>query len=125
MRTTYASGGDYEDYYGYSRTVRVGHQVFVSGTTARAPHDHSTDAYAQAVSALEVIRGALEEAGATMADVTRTVTYITSIDYVDAVARAHKAVFDNVRPAATCVVVTSLVVPHLLVEIQVDAVVEG
>jgi enamine deaminase RidA (YjgF/YER057c/UK114 family) len=125
MRTTFASGGDYEDYYGYSRTVRVGQQIFVSGTTARAPHSESPDAYAQAVSALDVIRAALEEAGATMANVTRTVAYITSIDYVDAVARAHKEAFDDIRPAATCVVVTSLVVPHLLVEIQVDAVVES
>jgi enamine deaminase RidA (YjgF/YER057c/UK114 family) len=123
MRTIFPSDGDYEDYYGYSRTVRVGNHVSVSGTTARAPHDHSTDAYAQAVSALDVIRAALEEAGATMAEVTRTVTYITSINYVDAVARAHKEAFNDIRPAATCVVVTSLVVPHLLVEIQVDAVV--
>src|SRR5450759_1915148 len=114
MRTIFPSGGDYEDYYGYSRAVRVGNQVFVSGTTARAPQEDSTDAHAQAVSALEVIRGALEEAGATMADVTRTVAYITSIDYVDAVARAHKEALDDIRPAAPLVVVTTLVDPNVL-----------
>jgi enamine deaminase RidA (YjgF/YER057c/UK114 family) len=125
MRTTFPSGGQYEDYYGYSRAVRVGNQISVSGSTARSPHSESTDAYVQAVSALGVIRAALEEAGSSMANVTRTVTYITSIDYVDAVARAHKEAFDDIRPAATCVVVTSLVAPNLLVEIQADAVVEG
>ena len=89
------------------------------------PHLETAKQLANQATALEVIRGALEEAGATMADVTRTVAFITSIDYVDAVARAHKEAFDAIRPAATCVVVTSLVVPHLLVEIQVDAVVEN
>lgn len=123
MRTTFSSGGDYEDYYGYSRAVRVGNTLYVSGTCARAPHSDTTDAHAQAVSALEVVAAALAEAGASMKDVVRTVTYITSIDHVDAVARAHKAAFNDIRPAATCVVVESLVAPNLLVEIQVDAVI--
>ena len=125
MRTTFPSGGAYEDHFGYSRAVRVGGQIFVSGTTARGEHADSPDAYQQAVSALGVIADTLKEAGASLANVTRTVTFITSIDDVDAVARAHKEVFDAIRPAATCVVVTSLVAPNLLVEIQVDAVVEG
>lgn len=125
MRTNFSSGGGYEDYYGYSRTVRFGNQIFVSGTCARAPHSDSSDAHEQAVSALEVLSATLEEAGASLKDVVRTVTYITSIDYVDAVARAHKAAFGEILPAATCVVVTSLVAPNLLVEIQVDAVVSA
>lgn len=125
MRTTFSSGGSYEDEYGYSRAVRVGGQIFVAGTTARAPQADSPDAYVQAVSALDVIREALRQAGASMANVTRTVTYLTSIDDVDAVARAHREVFEDIRPAATCVVVASLMAPNLLVEIQVDAVIEG
>lgn len=123
MRHTFASGGDYENYYGYSRAVRVGDVVHVAGTCARGDAAQSPDAHVQAVSALEVVEEALREAGASLADVTRTVTYVTSLDHVDGVARAHAAVFGEIRPAATCVVVTSLVAPHLLVEIQVDAIV--
>lgn len=125
MRTNFSSESGYEPYYGYSRSVRIGNQIFVSGSCAAAPVSESTDAHEQAVSALQVIEKTLVEAGAAMSDVVRTVTYITSIDYVDAVARAHKAAFGEIRPAATCVVVTSLVAPNLLVEIQVDAVVEA
>lgn len=122
MHQTYPSGGPYEDSHGYSRAVRVGSQVFVSGTCARDPHIEGCDAYEQAVSALAVIEQALGEAGATMADVVRTVAYIVDPADADLVSRAHREAFGDIRPAATMVAVAQLIDPALKVEIQVDAV---
>ncbi|NNK91965.1 MAG: RidA family protein [Acidimicrobiia bacterium] len=118
------SGGPFEDVYGYCRAVRVGNAVHVAGTCARLDelHDHST--YAQSASALDIIARALSDVGASPADVVRTVTYVTDIDDALDVARAHKAMFDGVRPAATLVEVSALADPAFTVEIEAYAVID-
>lgn len=116
------SGGPFEEQYGYSRAVRVGTQVHVAGTCARG-EDLDGDAYAQAAAALRIITVALRDAGASVADVVRTVTYITDIADADLVARAHREVFADVRPAATLVAVSALMDPRMRVEIEAYAVV--
>ena len=125
MRRNVPSGGPFEDGYGYSRAVRVGDQVHVSGTTARDPHLDGTDAYQQARAALAIIEEALRAAGSTMDAVVRTVTYVTDIGDVDLVARAHREVFDRIRPAATLVEVSRLIDPRMKVEIEAYAVAAG
>lgn len=122
MRKNISSGYASEDAYGYSRAVRVGNQVFVSGTTARGC-DLEKDAYTQACSALNIIEKSLIDAGASLADVVRTVTYVTDMAYEPAVAGAHSEAFDRVRPASTIVEVVKLSPEQALVEIQVDAVI--
>ncbi|QSB13409.1 RidA family protein [Natronosporangium hydrolyticum] len=107
MRQQVSSGGPYEDMYGYSRVVRVGDQIHVSGTTARPP-DLDGDAYRQARAALAIIENALQDVGSTLAAVVRTVTYVTEIDDAELVARAHREIFGDIRPAATLVEVTGL-----------------
>ncbi len=122
MRRTVSSGGPYEDVYGYSRAVRVGGHVHVSGTTARAPHLAEGDTYQQAVAALEIIGAALDECGSSLSSVVRTVTYVTDMGDADLVARAHSEVFGAVRPAATLVEVSRLLDPAMKVEIEVYAI---
>jgi enamine deaminase RidA (YjgF/YER057c/UK114 family) len=122
MRRNVSSGGPFEDVYGYSRAVRVADQVHVSGTTAQPPHLEGADAYQQAVAALAIIEKALREAGSSMAAVVRTVTYVTDIADAELVARAHREVFGEVRPAATLVEVSRLLDPRMKVEIEVYAV---
>lgn len=123
MRQTYGSGGPFEDMYGYSRAVRVGNHVMVSGTCAR---DEALvpDAYAQALDALHTIARALADAGAQMGDVVRTLTFVTDIRDMEKVAAAHREVFQDIRPAATLVEVSALADKRYLVEIQADAVIE-
>lgn len=121
MRKNISSGYDYEDAYGYSRAVRVGDMVFVSGTTARAPH-LSGDAYVQARAALATIEAALEDAGASMADVVRTVAYVIDITDLPQVARAHSEAFGAIRPASTLVQVSGLSPAAARVEFEVTAV---
>lgn len=108
--------------YGYSRAVRVGDQVHVAGTTATDPDVDGADTYQQARAALAIIERALHEAGSSLAAVVRTVTYVTDIDDLELVARAHREVFGEVRPAATLVEVSRLVDPRLKVEIEAYAV---
>ncbi|MFD5922527.1 Rid family hydrolase [Kitasatospora sp. NPDC058201] len=117
-----SSGGPFEGVYGYSRAVRVGGQVHVSGTTAQPPHLDGADAYEQARAALAIIEAALGEAGASMAAVVRTVTYVTDMTDAELVARAHHEAFAEVRPAATLVEVSRLLDPRMKVEIEVYAV---
>jgi len=124
VRRNIRSGNPYEDVYGYCRAVRVGNTIHVSGTTARPPDLDRRDAYDQAVAALEIIQRALREAGAGPADVVRTVTYVTDMRDSDLVARAHREVFGDVRPAATLVEVSALVDPAMKVEIEGYAVVD-
>ncbi|MDN4480316.1 RidA family protein [Demequina muriae] len=122
MRINHGSDGPFEEIYGYSRAVRVGQHVAVAGTCAR---DDALvgDAYAQAADALGIIERALAEVGAELADVVRTVAYVTDIRDMEKVAAAHRAVFADVRPAATLVEVSRLADPRYLVEIQADAIV--
>lgn len=121
-RQNISSGYDFEDTYGYSRAVRVGNQVFVSGTTARAP-DLGGDAYVQAKAALAIVATALAETGAGMQHVVRTVVYV--IDMADArhVARAHSEVFNQIRPVSTLVQVSALTPASVRVEIEATAIV--
>ena len=124
MRNNISSGGPFEDVYGYSRAVRVGDSVWVSGTCARgAALDR--DAYVQTADAIAIVRDALTQAGASLADVVRTVAYVTNIEDMPLVARAHAEAFGAIRPAATIVEVAKLADPKYLVELQVDAYVEA
>lgn len=120
QRLNISSGSDFEVAYGYSRAVRVGDHIHVAGTTAPGE-----DAYEQARSAIAVIEAALGEAGASLADVVRTVTYVTDIADTELVGRAHQEAFGEIRPAATLVAVSALVHPSLRVEIEAYAVVSS
>ena len=120
QRLNVSSGSEFESVFGYSRAVRVGDQIHVAGTTA--PGD---DAYDQARAAIAVIEAALGEAGAGLADVVRTVTYVTDIGDTELVGRAHQEAFGEIRPAATLVAVSALVHPSLRVEIEAYAVVSS
>lgn len=124
MRRNISSGSPYEDVFGYCRAVRVGNTIHVAGTCAAPPHIEGCDAYEQAVSALEIIDGALTEAGASRTDVVRTVTYLTDIADMPLVARAHHAMFGDVKPVATLVEVSALIDPAMNVEIEAYAVVD-
>ena len=127
QRKNISSGGPFEPVFGYSRAVRLGDTVHVSGTTALEPDGtvRSRDAYDQSMRALEIIGNALAEAGAAMTDVVRTRVFITNLDDVEKVTKAHGETFGDIRPASTLVEVTGLMRPELVVEIEVDAIVTG
>ena len=109
---------------GYSRAVRVGDQIFVSGTCAVWPDGEvDPDAGVQARRALEIVASALSEVGSSLADVVRTRIYLVDVEDFESVAAAHGEVFGDVRPACTGVVVAALLDPRWKVEIEVDAVV--
>jgi enamine deaminase RidA (YjgF/YER057c/UK114 family) len=122
-RQVISSGGPFEQIYGYSRAVRVGAQVHVAGTAARG-EALAGDAYVQTQNILATIRAALEEVGARIEDVVRTVIYVTDIGDADLVGRAHSEVFSNVRPASTMVQVSTLIRPEMRVEIEAYAVID-
>ena len=121
-RTRIASGSPFEQTIGFSRAVRIGDRVLVSGTGPVWPDGScDPDPEAQARRCLEIITQALADAGATPADVVRTRMFITDPGVADAVGRAHAATFGDVRPAATMVVVAALLDPRWFVEIEAEA----
>ena len=123
-RRRISSDAKWEAAAGYSRAVVVGDRVFVSGTTSVMPEgeDPPTDAYAQATRCFEIIFAALAEAGGRPQDIVRTRLFLTREEDFDDVIRAHRESFDQIRPAATAVVVSALIERWALVEIEVDAI---
>jgi len=123
-RQNVSSGSPFEATIGFSRAVRVGDRVVVSGTAPIWPDGScDPDPAVQARRCLEIIIGALAEVGAQPKHVVRTRMFITDAGYGDAVGRAHGEVFGDVRPAATLVVVAALLDPRWVVEIEAEAVV--
>jgi enamine deaminase RidA (YjgF/YER057c/UK114 family) len=124
-RRLISSGSPYESVWGFSRALRAGDRVFVSGTAPVMPDgaEPPADAYGQSRRCLEIIVAALAEAGAGPDDVVRTRMFLVRAEDWEEVARAHADVFGEVRPAATAVVVAGLLDPRWLVEIEADAVV--
>jgi enamine deaminase RidA (YjgF/YER057c/UK114 family) len=125
-RQNITSGTSWEALAGYSRAVRIGSHIFISGTSAHDAHgnlQHEDDAYAQTIYILSKISSVLEQAGASLSDVVRTRVYVVRMEDWQAVARAHGEVFGEVRPANTLVQVAGLVAGPL-VEIEAEAIVQ-
>ena len=123
-RQNISTGGPWEGKLGYSRAVRVGAVIHVSGSTAMTPSGlvGKGDPYAQTIQSLKKIEAALQQASASLADVVRTRIYLIDIDQWQDVGRPHGEVFGSIRPATTMVVVKRLIDPDMLVEIEADAI---
>lgn len=125
-RVNYKSGSPWEDAVGYSRAVRVGSCIEVSGTVAADSAGKvigANDAYAQTVAILQKIEAVLNEAGASLSDVVRTRMFVTDISRFSEYGRAHGEVFGNIRPATAMYEVKALVAPEFLIEIEATAII--
>ncbi|MEB3213373.1 MAG: RidA family protein [Leptolyngbyaceae bacterium] len=126
QRRCVSSGTPWEEKNAYSRVVRVGPFVYVSGTTASDASgtiQHPNDAYGQTVYVLRKIETALQSVDASLDHVVRTTVYVTNMDDFPHVSKAHKEFFDRIRPANTLLEISRLATPEMLVEIAVDAVI--
>jgi enamine deaminase RidA (YjgF/YER057c/UK114 family) len=126
-RQNISTGGPWEGKIGYSRAVRVGAAVYVSGSTAMTASGlvGKGDPYAQTIQTFKTIEAALKQAGASLNDVVRTRIYMANIDQWQEVGRAHGEMLGNIRPATTMVEVKRLIDPDMLVEIEADAIVSA